>query len=203
MQKKKAKGLLGRIANLKIWQLVIIFILLAFLSGTLLRLNNVTMIQLRTAVIDADESGDSETIRMRLADLQNYVSGHMNTDLSGGVLLTETMKRDQESVVNVSNVNIYKQADAKCQSNKVYAAYFACMTSYLNDIPGGQVVSQSLFSASKVQLIYTHNFASPLWSPDFAGWSLVLCGLVFVLLVVRLLSVIFIHFLLRKHRNPI
>lgn len=203
MQKKKAKGLLGRIASLKIWQLVIIFILLAVLSGTLLRLNNVTMIQLRTAVIDADEVGDSESIRMRLADLQNYVSGHMNTDLSGGVLLTNTMKRDQESIISVSNVNVYKQADDKCQSNKVYAAYLACMTSYLNDIPGGQVVSNSLFSAKDVQLIYTHNFVSPLWSPDFAGWSLLLCATVLILLLIRLLSVVLIHFLLRKHRNPI
>lgn len=203
MSKSNQKGLLGIILRLNIWQLVIIFVLLAVLSGTLLRLNNVTMIQLREAVIDADVAGDSETIRTRLADLQSFVSGHMNTDLNGGVLLTETMKRDQESVVNVSSVNIYKQADEKCKSNKVYAAYFACMTNYLNGVPEGQAVSNSLFSASKVQLIYTHNYASPLWSPDFAGWSLVICALVLVILISRLISLAYLHFLLRRHRNPI
>lgn len=203
MQEKRAKSLLRRIQKIRTWQLIVIFVLLLAISATFLRLNNVGMIERRNAVISADESGDPEKIRLRLADLQSYVSSHMNTDLSGGVVLTATMKRDQQAVVNTSNVNVYKQADDKCKSNSSYAAYFSCMTNYLNSIPEGQVVSQSLFSADRVQLIYTHNYLSPVWSPDFAGWSLAVALLVLILIITRIVSALYLHWILRKHRNLI
>lgn len=203
MEDRKTRSLLKRIEKIRTWQLIVIFILLLAISATFLRLNNVGMVERRNAVISADESGDPEAIRLRLADLQTYVSRHMNTNLSGGVLLTVTMKRDQQSIVNTSNINVYKQADEKCRANLAYSVYFSCMTNYLNSIPGGQVVSQSLFSADKVQLIYTHNYISPVWSPDFAGWSILLALLVLILIIMRLVSVAYLHWILRRHRNLI
>ncbi len=51
------------------------------------------MIERREAVISADKAGDNSVTRDRLYDLQTYVAGHMNTDLSGGVFLESSFER--------------------------------------------------------------------------------------------------------------
>lgn len=204
----QARHILKRLNKFRTWQLLVLALLFAGVSATFLRLNNIGMTERRDAVISADASGDKQALLNRLIDLQGYVSSHMNTDLGGGVYLTNTRAKDQAEIVANSqtqaNVNIYQEAVDKCSGKKsVYAVYLKCVTDYLESIPGGQVVSKTIFTSELVSRIYTHNYTSPLWSPDFAGWSVLLTAFVFVVIILRLLMLGFLHFLLRKHRNLI
>lgn len=199
-------SIIKRLFKLRTWQLALIFLLLVALSATFLRLNNVGMDDRREAVLQADQNRDREAVKLRLAELQAYVSSHMNTSLGIGVSLDNIMKEDQEKLFSSQNENIYKQADQNCASERAsgsYPIYHKCMLNYLSSIPEGQVVSKSLFSSDKVQQIYTHNFLSPIWSPDFAGWFTLLSLIVLIAIFIRVISFFYMHFLLKKYRNQI
>ena len=62
---KKKKGL-------KTWQLILILVPLSFLAVTLLRLDHIRMTELRSAVLEADESEDDEKIVKALNELKNF-----------------------------------------------------------------------------------------------------------------------------------
>jgi len=87
VDKRSIKHSIKQLQRIKTWQLVILLILAGFLSATFLRLNNIGMIQRRTAVLNADAVGDNEITQNRLYDLQRYVTSHMNTDMNKGVYL--------------------------------------------------------------------------------------------------------------------
>jgi uncharacterized SAM-binding protein YcdF (DUF218 family) len=57
-----------RLQRIKTWQLVILLIIVGFISATFLRLNNIGMIERRSAVLAADEAGKADAIQDRLYD---------------------------------------------------------------------------------------------------------------------------------------
>lgn len=208
-EENKIRRRIKQIQKLALWQLILIFIISAIISASFLRLNNVGMIQRRDAVIEADKQTDSSVLTSRLYALQSYVSTHMNTDLGQGVELTETYKKDESANIaatqTVSNVNIYKQANEICQAKnlKVLTVYRQCVYDYLNSIPSGQVVATSLSTEQQLQLIYIHNYISPLWSPDFAGFSVLISIAILLLIIARILSVIFLQLMLKKYYKSV
>ena len=58
MNKLPIKHYWQQLSRVKTWQLVVVALLLTIISATFLRLNNLGMVERRTAVIKADESGD-------------------------------------------------------------------------------------------------------------------------------------------------
>ena len=82
--KRAARRNLRRLERVKTWQLLILFVLVCFVAATFLRINNVGMIQRRSAVATADKSGNETQIFNRLQDLQRYSTTHMNA--SSGVI---------------------------------------------------------------------------------------------------------------------
>jgi hypothetical protein len=70
-----------------------LLILTSFVAATFFATKHIGMIERREAVISADKAGDNSVTRDRLYDLQTYVAGHMNTDLSGGVFLESSFER--------------------------------------------------------------------------------------------------------------
>ena len=197
------------IQKLALWQLILLFVISAIISASFLRLNNVGMIQRRDAVIEADKQTDTGVLTSRLYDLQSYVSKHMNTDLGRGIELTESYKRDEASNIaatqTVSNINIYKQANEICQPKnlKVLTIYRQCVYDYLNSIPSGQVVATSLSTEQQLQLIYIHNYISPLWSPDFAGFSVLVTIAILLLIITRILAILFLRLMLKKYYKSV
>ena len=194
-----------KLQRIKTWQLIILFILACFVSATLLRLNNIGMVERRSAVLAADNTGLNEITKNRLYDLQRYVSAHMNTDMGKGVYLEATYKRDvQTAYDNASNDsnpngNIYKKAQEVCapQFSHYSYAYLQCTTGELAKYPQGQNLINSVKLPSADT--YLHVFSSPLWSPDFAGWSLLICMLILVMIITRLASVGTLKILLHHH----
>ena len=67
-ERRNLRNRLKQIQMVKTWQLVLIFLLMSFVSASLLRLNNVGMIERRDAVMTADQSCDKEVIKNRLYD---------------------------------------------------------------------------------------------------------------------------------------
>jgi hypothetical protein len=207
---KKRVGInIRRLQCVKIWQLVILLILAVFVSATFLRLNNIGMIELRTAVVDADNTGDNAAIQNTLYDLQRYVTAHMNTDMGKGVYLESTYKRDVQAVYAAAssddnlNGNIYKKAQDVCAPKFTgYSnAYLQCTLGELAKYPA----SANLISSIQFPQPYTylHDFVSPLWSPDFAGWSVLICIAILTMIIIRLIGVIILRLILRHHYKSI
>lgn len=194
-----------QLQRIKTWQLVVLLVLSGFVSATFLRLNNIGMIERRGAVTSADEIGNVDTTVNRLYDLQRYVSAHMNTDMGKGLYLEASYKRDVQAAYDkVSsdsnpNGNIYKKAQETCapRFSRWSIAYVQCTTSELAKYPS----ADSLSSDVKLPLAdtYLHVFISPAWSPDFAGWSVLISAVIGLMIIVRLLSLLTLRLILRYH----
>lgn len=191
--------------RVKTWQLVILLIIALFMTATFLRLNNIGMVERRAAVIAADETGDEATTITRLYDLQQYVTSHMNTDLGRGVYLEASYNRalqdwqaEQFGDQN-PNGNIYQRAQEICapQFTSYSAAYLQCTTSELAKFPAAADPTDG--SGKPRQETYIYSFTSPLWSPDFAGWSVLICLVIVVVILARLVSIAILRLLLRRH----
>jgi hypothetical protein len=207
--KRQIKQSIKKLQRIKTWQLIVIFILTSFVAATFLRLNNVGMVERRNAVINADEKGDDQVTRSRLYDLQSYVSSHMNTDMGKGLFLTGARKRDAETAYakasNDSNPNgnIYKKAQEVCapQFTNYSYAYLQCTLNELSKYPeSSDLIVQVQLPPSEA---YLRVYNSPLWSPDFAGWSVVICVVILIMILARVTGVIILKIFLHHHYKRI
>ena len=207
--KSRIKRSIKDLQRIKTWQLIVLLIISGFVSATFLRLNNINMVERRAAVLSADKEGDEQTIIQRLYDLQRHVSSHMNTDLGRGVYLESSYSRDLQNWQSSQygdgnpNGNIYKKAQEVCapRFSSYSAAYLQCTTSELAKYPAA--ADPATDTSKPRQEAYIHAFASPIWSPDFAGWSVLVFVVILGLIVVRFVSLGILGLLLRKHYKAI
>lgn len=207
VDKKRVKRSIKQLQRIKTWRLIVMLILMIFVAASFLRLNNIGMIERRAAVLDADSSGDNVKTQSRLYDLQRYVSAHMNTDLGKGVFLDATYNRDRNKLVAQAandinpNGNIYAKVQEICQPqfSRYSFAYTQCTLNELDKYqPGNNLVSSVILDPGT----YTYAFVSPLWSPDFAGWSVLICIAILTMIVIRLTSVAVLKLLLKyRYKN--
>lgn len=181
---KHIKNNLKSILNWPYKVFLILFLLSAITCVLALRSNNQTMVDLRSAVYAADKEGGD--INGSVNKLRQYVYSHMNTDLSSGgnsikppLQLKHTYEHLQEAEkqrVDTINEKIYTDAQGYCERQNPTSfsggARVPCIEAYVksngakpNTIPAG---------------LYQFDFISPAWSPDLAGWSLVLSILFFL-----------------------
>ena len=209
INKKRVRSHIKTLQRIKTWQLLILLIITGFLSATFLRLNNIGMIERREAVINADGSSNDDITQNRLYDLQRFVSSHMNTDMGKGVYLEAAYQRDvQAAYANASidsnvNGNIYKKVQDICipQFSHWSYAYIQCTTNELAKYPASENLISSI-DLPKANA-YLHVFYSPLWSADFAGWSVVIFMVILTMIIIRLTSVGLLKLLLRHHYKSI
>jgi hypothetical protein len=207
--KGRIKQDIKNLQRVKTWQLIILLIIVGFVAATFLRLNSIGMVQRREAVISADKAGNQDDIINRLYDLQRYVAAHMNTDLGRGVYLEQSYRRDiqswQESQYGDTNPNgnIYKKAQEVCapQFSRYSYAYLQCTTNELAKYPAAADPASD--TSKPRQEAYIHSFSSPLWSPDFAGWSLLVFAVILLLIIIRIVSLAVLQLMLRKHYRQI
>jgi hypothetical protein len=203
--KGRVKRSIKELQRVKTWQLVVLLILAGFLAATFLRLNSIGMIERRDAVLSADEAGNDEVTVQRLYDLQRYVSAHMNTTLGQGVYLEASFNRDlqawqaEEYGDRNPNGNIYKKAQEVCapKFSGYSAAYLRCTTDELAKYPSAEDLGAN--TSKPRQEAYIKNFVSPTWSPDFAGWALVICAVLVLLIIIRLVSLGVLRLMLSRH----
>lgn len=194
--------------RVKTWQLLILLVLMGFIAATFLRLNNVEMIKRRDAVLSADKSGDKTVMTQRLYDLQRYVAGHMNAN-TGPFYLEYQHKRDSQAVLDAAkndgnpNGNINAKAEAVCapQFSAWSPAYVQCFADELAKYPPSPDPAANVTFPSGE--LYQRNFASPLWSPDFAGWSVAACLGIILMIITRLASIGVLRLMLKRHYRGI
>ncbi len=201
---------LKRLQQVKTWQLILILILGLFVMATFLRINNIGMIQRREAVLSADKQGDMAVLQSRLYDLQRYAAAHMNA-ATGAIDLqdsynraAEASKKEAESQTT-GGQNLYKKIEDEVCGPKARAngwrwpdqRYIACQRAELAKYPeaqqgGGQVTLPD-------GKLFRHSFVSPLWSPDFAGFSVLICLLITLVIIGRLIGVGVLRLLLYRY----
>jgi hypothetical protein len=171
--------MLSRISQVAYKTWLYLFIVSAIVCILALRHNNQGMIKLRNAVYTADKNNGD--VNSALNNLRRYVYAHMNTSLSSGnnnikppIQLKYTYQRlydAQFNQVEAANQKIYTDAQNYCQS--INQAFFGttrvpCVQNY--------VINHGV-KAADINIpvgLYEFDFVSPSWSPDLAGWSLLL-----------------------------
>ena len=204
---------LKRVQLLKTWQLVILLLIGLIVSATLLRLNNLGMVERRTAVITADEKGDEAELREAITELQRYTSRHMNTDLENGFFLSKSYERDRDEALAAAgshsnpNSSVYQQASIDCRSRfqggreSFRNDYVQCVVERVGAM-SPQADAETTLNLPKADA-YRVNFSSPVWSPDLAGIAVAFCILVTGVIIGRLLLVLWLRFLVRRHYRSI
>lgn len=157
----------------------------------------------RDAVYAADR--DNGDVQGALSELQLYVTAHMNTSLTTGnanvyppIQLQYTYQRlvqQQGSQQQNNNDQLYTQAQAYCQSvnpndfsgrNRV-----PCIEQYVRE-RGSTIQMAKPVSPS----LYQFSFASPRWSPDLAGYSL----LAFIVLIAATVVKFAVDKVFKRHK---
>ncbi len=200
--KQRIRKTIYNLRRVKTWQMIIIFILLAFVAASFLRLNNVGMVQRRDAVLAADKNNQPDEIRSRLYDLQRYVVEHMNSD-TGVFYLQDQYNRDTQKVIDViksttggQTVNAKAEAVCKPQFTHYTYAYTQCM---LNEITkANQVSDPAALPKMPDPSLYRYSYISPILSVDFAGLATMLSLLVLLLIITRGISLITLKLLLKR-----
>ena len=189
---------------IKPWYFLVLAVIFGLIAVMALRANNQHMAQLRQAVYTADkENGD---VQGTLNDLQAYVTAHMNTSLTTGntavyppIQLQYTYQRlvqAQSAAQQSANSDLYTQAQNYCQAlnSKDFSGRnrVPCIEKYVQD-HGVKISTSSSISPS----LYQFDFVAPKWSPDLAGWSLVLAFLFAFLAVAKFVIDRILHRYLR------
>lgn len=154
-----------------------------------LRANNLHMIELRDAVFMADEKNTD--VEKPLRELQTYVTTHMATDLNAGKnpvyppiqlkYTYERLVRAQSDEIAKANSALYSEAQATCERQN------PTDFSGRNRIP---CIEQYVLAHNPGKLtpvpdaLYKFSFVTPRWSPDLAGWSMVVALLSSTLFVI-------------------
>jgi hypothetical protein len=205
---RQVKKSIRQLQRIKTWQLLVLLLLVGFIAATFLRLNNIEMTQRRDAVLAADKAGNTADMEYRLYDLQRYASSHMNA-ATGPFYLEQQYRRDAQARVDAAknddnpngNINVKAEAVCKPQYAVWSQAYVQCFTDELAKYPPSPDPAQNVTFASTS--LYRHNFDDPLWSPDFAGWSVALALVIVLMIITRLASLGILRLLLKHHYRGI
>jgi len=188
MDKRTVYHLWMKVRHIRPVYFLVIAVVCAALCVIGLRQNNLEMARLRDAVYAADR--DNKNVVGALQNLQAYVTAHMNTDLSAGpnapyppIQLQYTYDRAVQAAgaaASATNAKIYTDAQHYCEQQDPYDF------SGRNRVPCVQQYIQT-HGATLPNIpdsLYEFAFASPSWSPDLAGWSMVAAIASFVAFVV-------------------
>lgn len=184
--------------HIKTWQLLLLFFVFLGLSVFFLRQNNLKMVELRNNVIIADEQ--ALDVSEALQALNNHVFNHMNTKIVRPIELVQTYNRQAKVAIEAANRSgnrdIYSEATTACERRGVPTTSIAqCAANYaLENNPGTNQQEINLPDKSR----FTYTFATPKWTPDLAGFSVLITGVLFIWLLFRLIEYALIRLVIRR-----
>lgn len=192
MNKRKLHHQFKFIKKIRPLYLLVIAVFFLALGIIGMRENNLRMIELREQVYLADENGGN--IEEPLRELREFVYSHMNTDLSSGnvsisppIQLThryERLLQSEQKRVDKINKRVKAEAERQCAREFPAAGLNSsrvnCVAEYTSDnaVKPKEIPSE----------LYKFDFISPVWSPDFAGLSLLASLFFFTILAIRLVA---------------
>lgn len=187
MNKRYLHHVWTKLRAVKPWYFLAIAIISTVVCVFALRANNQHMVKLRTAVYTADR--DNTDVNGALRSLQAYVTAHMNTSLSSGpnaVYPPIQLKYTYDRLVQAQEASqnggaLYTEAQAYCeqQDSTDFSGHnrVPCIEQYVQSHGGTQT------PANIPDSLYEFSFLSPRWSPDLAGWSLLVAAVSWILSV--------------------
>lgn len=198
MHKRKLHHILNQIRKASIWYFVVLLLISALVSVMSLRHNNLRAIELRDKVLQVDkDNGDTEGA---LRELREFVYGHMNTQLASpnGAYPPIQLKYRYDRLVaeqkakQPDNSHLTTEAQKYCEAQipsgrSLYR--IDCIQNYISTHGASQnavIIPDGL---------YKFDFVPPIWSPDLAGWSIVLTLVLLISLIIRSIAVYWL-----KHR---
>mgnify|MGYP000529201309 CR=1 FL=1 len=170
------------------WLLLALFVVFALIAAFALRQNNLLAIELRDQVSEVDkQNGDVE---VALRNLRAHVYTHMNANLSSGTGIQypvqlkyryERLVAAEKKRVDSANGSIYTKAQKYCErkfpASSSGGPRVPCIAEY--------VTKNGEKQKNIPDDLYKFDFVSPVWSPDLAGFSILLSGLFLVLFLLR------------------
>ncbi|MBR3269797.1 hypothetical protein IKG07_00890 [Candidatus Saccharibacteria bacterium] len=200
--------------RIKTWMLLILLVILFFADATILRLNHVKMSELRDAVLAADEANDDAAIASGLAKLKEFVfsntvvnvveeNGEQVVSFGTGpfylehqyLRAAETALKDAEAKMTGDsnpNGNIYGLAGNTCKALAIQngwtwdnANFINCMVTEINKYPSAANIQDTIIAALPSTELFRHNYASPIWTPSFLGWLIIITVVVTVVIFIR------------------
>ncbi len=195
------RRLLRFLKNIKTWQILLILLLFILLAAIFLRLNNLNMIDRREALVKADKTGNIAKIETAAQDLQSYVAHHMNTS-TGRIALQTYYEKAAQNAIDAAkppeiSTDVYQKATDACMPqlrNYGYSAWASCVADHVGVVSG--VPNQKLPAAPDPDAYYV-DFAPVRWSPDCAGFSVLICLILTLVVVVRLVMIIVLRAILK------
>ena len=208
--------------KIRTWQLLVLLIPLIFIVVTLMRQDHIRMVELRDAVLKADEDENDEEIAKTLASLRDYVSSNIVINVveengtqkvmfgTGPFYLekqyiraaTEAFKKAEESMKSDDNPNgnIYGKAGEVCRPQAIRNGwawnspqYINCMMTEIAKYPSSENLQDTIIAQLPSTEMYRHNYASPVWAPTLTGFFIVITLVVIVVIFIRLLGWIIIR----------
>ncbi len=205
---------LGRLKSIRVWQLILIFIPLVFVTATLLRFDHLKMVELRSAVLAADAAGDDAQISASLDALKSFVFSHIIVNLSesngqqsvifgtGPFYLEQQYLRAANAAIEAAesqavddsnpNGNIYAAVGAICKPRAIAngwawndQGYLDCWTEELAKYPESDELSSHLTADVPSTELYRYNYASPIWAPSWSGFAILACIILFIVILIR------------------
>lgn len=174
------------------WYFAILLIIGGVVAAYALRQNNLTALELRDKVLQTDKENGG--VEAALQELREFTYSHMNANLASetGIYPPIQLKYTYERLVEAEqtrvqseNKDIYSEAQAHCEATQPQgfsgSNRISCIQQYIDE-HGTEAAKPRTIPDS----LYKFDFVSPAWSPDLAGWSLVLTATALLLLVARL-----------------
>jgi hypothetical protein len=201
MNKRHIHHVLVQLRKVSPWYFVIAIAISSVISVVSLRQNNIQALDLRDKVLQVDK--DNGDVESSLRDLREYVYGHMNTQLAspGGAYPPVQLKYRYDRLVAAqkaqqpSNATLATEAQNYCEAQIPTGRSLTridCIQNYI--LTHGTASTQTIPDS-----LYKFDFVPPLWSPDLAGFSLLVSGVLLMALIARTLFVQWLKFRLRQH----
>jgi hypothetical protein len=215
MTKNHIKQFLKKLTHIKTWQLLLILIPLLFITATLLRFDHLGMTTRLSAVLAADEKGDDAAIATALSDLKSFTFTHITINIiekngtqslifgTGPFYLqqqyikkaTAELEKAKSALSDDANPNgnVFQKATDVCDPlAKQYRwgyskPYFDCILTELDKYPASTAIVDFQQALIPPTALYRHDYASPIWYPTLAGFSILLSLILIVVIFTRLL----------------
>lgn len=213
---QQTKARLKKIKPIRTWQLFLIFILLLFVSATLLRLDHIEMTNLRAAVLQADKDDNEIALAEGLNSLRDYTVSHIivnivddnglkKLEFGTGVFYLEqsylraaaaALKEASEAEIDDSNPNgnIYGAVSAICRQLALdngwswdTPAYIECWQTELAKYPASALEDGVVSAKIPSTELYRREYVSPVWTPSLAGFVILITAVIGVVIFIRFL----------------
>ena len=209
---------LSIIKNIRTWQLALVLLPLLFIAATLLRFDHLKMVNLRDAVLAADDTEDDATLNTAIQQLKDYTDTHTivnivekngRQDITFGTgpfylenlyirTATAAIAKAEEKLQAIGdtnpNGNIFAAAMSVCKPQAIAngwawnsPGYLNCMTGEINKYPASDNITTTLTADVPSTALYRYDFASPVWAPTPAGFVILLCLILIVVIFIRVL----------------